>query len=131
MIRVCVRRHEDGLEISATGHAGYAERGRDIVCAGVSALLFGYLSHLVTLAPSAAADEAEGMHNPAGKGDSGDRPGSAIGMPSVAYRVGKGSLWIRTHGMDGADAAAFGAVRAGLYLIEQEHPDCVRLAEAP
>ena len=26
--------------MEATGHAGYAEKGKDIVCAGVSALLF-------------------------------------------------------------------------------------------
>ena len=34
MIAVCVRK--DGIEI--TGHAGYAEAGKDIVCAGVTAL---------------------------------------------------------------------------------------------
>lgn len=28
------------LTLSAQGHAGYAARGRDIVCAGISALLF-------------------------------------------------------------------------------------------
>jgi uncharacterized protein YsxB (DUF464 family) len=28
------------LSITAKGHAGYAEEGKDIVCAGVSALLF-------------------------------------------------------------------------------------------
>ena len=34
MIVVCVRK--DGIEIN--GHAGYAEAGQDIVCAGVTAL---------------------------------------------------------------------------------------------
>ena len=34
MIAVCVRK--DGIEIS--GHANYAEVGKDIVCAGVTAL---------------------------------------------------------------------------------------------
>lgn len=34
MIAVCVRK--DGIEIH--GHAGYAETGKDIVCAGVTAL---------------------------------------------------------------------------------------------
>ena len=34
MIAVSVRK--DGIEIS--GHAGYAEAGKDIVCAGVTAL---------------------------------------------------------------------------------------------
>ena len=35
MIAVSVRK--DGIEIS--GHAGYAETGKDIVCAGVTALM--------------------------------------------------------------------------------------------
>ena len=35
MIAVSVRK--DGIEIS--GHAGYAETGKDIVCAGVTALI--------------------------------------------------------------------------------------------
>lgn len=35
MIAVCVRK--DGIEIS--GHANYAEAGKDIICAGVTALI--------------------------------------------------------------------------------------------
>ena len=35
MIEVSVRK--DGIEVS--GHAGYAENGKDIVCAGVTALI--------------------------------------------------------------------------------------------
>ena len=45
MIAVSVRK--DGIEIS--GHAGYAETGKDIVCAGVTALtqtLIKSLEHL-------------------------------------------------------------------------------------
>ncbi len=45
MIAVSVRK--DGIEIS--GHAGYAETGKDIVCAGVTALtqtLIRSLEHL-------------------------------------------------------------------------------------
>ena len=45
MIAVMVRK--DGIEIS--GHAGYAETGKDIVCAGVTALtqtLIRSLEHL-------------------------------------------------------------------------------------
>ena len=34
---ITVTRHNDG--ISVKGHAGYAERGKDIVCAAVSALV--------------------------------------------------------------------------------------------
>lgn len=40
MIRVSVRRSGDSiLLIRAEGHAGYAESGLDIICAGVSALM--------------------------------------------------------------------------------------------
>lgn len=41
MIEVLVRRAPDGAvaEITVTGHAGWAEPGEDIVCAGVSALV--------------------------------------------------------------------------------------------
>ena len=31
--------HFDGLTVTARGHAGFAPRGQDIVCAGVSTLL--------------------------------------------------------------------------------------------
>lgn len=31
--------HFDGLKVTASGHAGFAPRGQDIVCAGVSTLL--------------------------------------------------------------------------------------------
>ncbi len=32
-----------GVKISVKGHAGFAEKGKDIVCAGVSALFFTFL----------------------------------------------------------------------------------------
>ena len=46
MIRIRVTEGEEGFILSATGHAGYAPRGQDIVCAGVSALLYGLVSFL-------------------------------------------------------------------------------------
>lgn len=42
--------HFDGLTVTASGHAGFAPRGQDIVCAGVSTLL------------AAAAEMAARMH---------------------------------------------------------------------
>jgi len=41
VIEVLVRRTSDGgvAEMTVTGHAGWAEPGEDIVCAGVSALV--------------------------------------------------------------------------------------------
>lgn len=46
MIRVYYARDGNAHELSIDGHADYAERGQDIVCAGVSALaqaLLGWL----------------------------------------------------------------------------------------
>ena len=46
MTAVMVRK--DGIEIS--GHAGYAEAGKDIVCAGVTALVQGLIRSVESLA---------------------------------------------------------------------------------
>ncbi len=45
MIAVSVRK--DGITVS--GHAGYAEVGKDIVCAGVSALVQGLIGSVESL----------------------------------------------------------------------------------
>lgn len=48
MIRVRYLREGDHHTLSIQGHAGYAEHGNDIVCAGVSAIsyaLLGWLNH--------------------------------------------------------------------------------------
>lgn len=46
MIAVNVR--QDGITVA--GHAGYAEAGKDIVCAGVSALVQGLIKSVESLA---------------------------------------------------------------------------------
>lgn len=47
MISIVAERFLDGaMRVSASGHAGYAPRGKDIVCAGVSALMFGCIYYL-------------------------------------------------------------------------------------
>lgn len=48
MIRVYYARGKGEHELTINGHAGYAEYGRDIVCAGVSAITFallGWMEH--------------------------------------------------------------------------------------
>lgn len=48
MIRVYYNRGEGRHELTVNGHAGYAEYGKDIVCAGVSAIVFallGWMEH--------------------------------------------------------------------------------------
>lgn len=39
MITITLERHENNHKITLDGHAGYAEHGKDIVCASVSTLL--------------------------------------------------------------------------------------------
>ena len=47
MIKIEVLRDGDRIvSISSKGHAGYAERGEDLVCAGVSTVLFGLMNAL-------------------------------------------------------------------------------------
>ncbi len=46
MIRVNYLREEDTHKLSVQGHAGYDETGRDIVCAGVSAISYALLGFL-------------------------------------------------------------------------------------
>ncbi len=95
------------MELEACGHAAYAPRGADVVCAGVSALLFGYLAYLRSQA-----------------GGDGNRRGW------VEFAEGDGLLQIRTHRMNGCDRAAWAVVSAGVRLIADAYPACVRLTEA-
>ena len=131
MIRIRAERREDGLEISAVGHAGFDTRGRDVVCAAVSALVFAFLHYLRSCAPSAEAGSVE--RAPTGEGDgSGGRyePLDRAVLPTVDHRIEEGSVWVRTHGMNGADEAAWAVTRAGLCLIAREYPTCVAVTDA-
>lgn len=49
MVKVRYRRNEFAHSLSIVGHAGYDALGKDIVCAGVSAIVYtllGFLHHL-------------------------------------------------------------------------------------
>ena len=47
MIHIVVTKHgNDILEISSRGHAEYGDKGKDLVCAGVSSIIFGLLNVL-------------------------------------------------------------------------------------
>ena len=56
MTRVRLDRLYDGYAFSCEGHAGYAEGGGDIVCAGVSALCIALVERLKTLCREGAAE---------------------------------------------------------------------------
>lgn len=45
MINIYIRKSIEGIkEIKVSGHANYAEVGKDIICSGVSAIVFGTLN---------------------------------------------------------------------------------------
>ncbi len=51
MIQVDVLKNTDGMIVSfeMSGHADYAEHGKDLVCAGASAVSFGAINAIFTL----------------------------------------------------------------------------------
>lgn len=62
MIRISIQQEADGWirSIQATGHAGYAEKGSDIICAAVTALMatmVGALQDIAGVEPEAVLDE--------------------------------------------------------------------------
>lgn len=104
MTRIYVFRREEGIELLAWGHADYAEAGQDIVCAGVSALLYGFKAYLERQSLLCEG----GRINPA---------------------EWDGGLWLRTKGFGGMDETAWEVTRAGLELIIRQYPQCVFLEE--
>ena len=44
-----IKTNDETLAIRVEGHAGYAEKGKDIVCSAVSILLYTYASELLRL----------------------------------------------------------------------------------
>lgn len=110
MIRIWALERADGVEITAVGHAGYGPRGSDIVCAGISALLYGFIAYLEALPPIATA-------------------GAGGGRSHLEYSEGEGFLRVTTRGLGGADIAGWQVTAAGLRLLEAAYPTCVTLCE--
>ena len=52
MVRVKVTRSHQAIQmVKIRGHAGYADKGQDLVCAGVSSISVGMMNALDRLAP--------------------------------------------------------------------------------
>jgi uncharacterized protein YsxB (DUF464 family) len=111
MITADFYKENDTLRLCVSGHADYAESGGDIVCAGVSALLYGFVAYLRETLPIATAED----FHPKGR------------APLWEVSEGDGRLWVRTHGSDGRDKAAFASIEAGLRLIAACYPHHVTL----
>ena len=109
MICIRITEREDGLELSAHGHAGYAPQGQDVVCAGVSALLYGFIAYLEGLPPIATGEAQVGDINHLEVSDE------------------DGILTVRTNGMGGADRNGLAVIQEGLGLIASCYPAFVML----
>ena len=92
-----IRYHQKRHEISATGHAGYADPGQDIVCSAVTALML------------TAAQFAENN----GEAEVRTEPGDLYVRCLCSPR------W------DAPVSLVFNAIAAGLYKVAQAHPDNV------
>lgn len=100
MTSVVFTRSPQGLRLCCSGHAGYAEHGRDIVCAGISALCMALEEGLRLLGSRGVLREhfceyADGRFCACAQGDAA--PEQAVG-------------------------AVFEAVYAGLCAVQREYP---------
>lgn len=91
------------MELEAHGHAEHGAIGHDIVCAGVSALLYSlavYLEGQVTACPTGHLDRTESA----------------------------GRLYLRTRGLK-EDEVAFAVTAAGLDLMMRAFPEAVSFTQ--
>lgn len=60
MTHVICREYRDNLLVIIEGHSGYGNRGEDIVCAGISALVYAFIN---TLLDEEASDRIKLVRN--------------------------------------------------------------------
>lgn len=106
MIRVRVQRNADGAiaGFRVEGHSGYGEHGRDIVCAGVTALVDTAVLALRRVA---------GLPHDARQGD---------GFTAVRLRTGTPAAWERAQ-------VILETMLLGLQDIEKDYPAFIRVTE--
>lgn len=100
----------DGFLLECSGHAGYGEKEKDVVCAGVSALCMALESMLCELAEEGCAEDV--------------RRHAADGYFSAEAHVPDGDA-IAKERLE----TVFRTVSAGLAAIEALYPDHVQLIE--
>ena len=98
----------DGFEASLSGHAGFAPKGQDIVCAGVSALVMSL---------------ADTVENAIKLSDIG----------ALEIKAADGEFYIHVGGISSAELyndlnAYFHMFRLGLEKIQQEYPDYIKVS---
>lgn len=95
MIAVCIRK--DGIKIS--GHAGYAENGKDIVCAGATALVQTLIKSIEDLT-----------------------------QDKVQYEISPGRADIHYRNLSEAGTLLVDSFFIGICQIADEFPDHIRIA---
>ena len=108
MVNATVAPLADGYLFECTGHAGYEAKGKDIVCAGVSALCMALEAMLEELADEGCAEE---VRRHAADGYFSAEAHFPENDPVARERL---STVLRT-------------VSAGLAAIEAQYPDYVQL----
>lgn len=103
MIRVDYTVGDLGHELTITGHAGYSDHGNDIVCAGVSAIVFTLLGFL-------------------------DNHPEDIGR--IGAKVQSGNVHVRCVGGE-KTSTAFDMAVIGLQQISMKYPENVRVTIHP
>ena len=98
----------DGFMLECAGHAGYGEIGKDIVCAGISALCMALEAAVEELADEGCAAEV--------------RKHASDGYFSLEAHYVPRDIFSRER-----LNAVFRTVSAGLAAIEQLHPEHVQL----
>lgn len=103
MVSIVIANNGSGITVRAAGHAEYAPHGQDIVCAGVSAVLYGCLSCLL----DAAYSRRENSDNP----------------PHVYISDRPELLAFATDGFDdGFDLEAVRIIAFSLRMLAEEYP---------
>lgn len=95
-----VTRHSDGITIK--GHAGYAPRGQDIVCAAVSTLMYNLLASVEVLTTD-----------------------------KIKYTMMLGSTDIFYGNLSEAAMLLVDSFFVGIRMIADEYPDNVRVLSKP
>lgn len=95
MIAVSVRKDK----ITVSGHAGYAEAGKDIVCAGVTALTMSLVKSINDLTDD-----------------------------KIEYEISPGRVDIHCGNLSEAGKLLVDSFFIGICLIAEEYPDNVRVA---
>ena len=107
MTHISCGRDREGFTIEAAGHSGYGESGRDIVCAGVSTLIFTTYYYLRKLQDGGYIERLE--------------KSETDGFVSISARCAEGGQKYMT--------AAFEMALTGLAMLAENFPRYVTITK--